>query len=67
MPKKRRLFSSLTEWLGTEENGLRNNCWSRNLEIEQLLGLNFVKVGTAWWSLPRLKKHLWFVIVAQYY
>ena len=62
MPEKRPLFSSLTEWLGTEENGLRNNYWSRNLEIEQLLGL-----GTAWWSLPRLKKHLWFVIVAQYY
>lgn len=39
MPEKRRLFSSLTEWLGTEGNGL---------EIEQLLGLNFLKVGTAW-------------------
>ena len=45
MPEKRRLSSSLTEWLGTEGNGLRNNYWSRNLEIEQFLGL-----GTAWWS-----------------
>ena len=67
MPEKRPLFSSLTEWLGTEENGLRNNYWSRNLEIEQFLALNFLKVGTAWWSLARLKKHLWFVIVVQYY
>ena len=47
MPEKRRLFSSLTEWLGKEGNGLRNNYWSRNLEIEQFLGLNFLKVGTA--------------------
>ena len=51
MPEKRRLFSSLTEWLGKEENGLRNNYWSRNLEIEQLLGLNFLKVSEGRYSL----------------